>query len=824
MINLSRRQLKPLEALEISGAPDGTAFVSVRDGLAREYARMEARGVNKFVVGGAPGAQTVWFEDGNGKVLETASFILECETELEESDGAYRRLLEQSHDTMMKWWYSGYAKTFRWKGKFYKFFVSWLRDHVHCLKGMRYFSPDLKPGIEIYSDSQREDGMVWDKAKEICNSALQNWRDVEFAKGDFIRPVEGNPTRRFARVPVENDVEFLFLEGIYYTWKATGDDEWMEGLLDNAVAAVNYSTSDIYRWSEKYKLLKRGYTIDSWDYQSVDDVKRSGSIMFVDPEKTEFNIFHGDNTGMAAGCGYLAEMLEHAGRENEAEKYRELARELRRRLEKVSWNGNFYTHMVPENPDAKRDLGDTETHKQISMSNAYALNRNIGEDKCRAIISRYQALREEMPESSPGEFYNIYPPFEKGFRHGKWDYMNGGVSTIVGGELAHGALEHGFEEYGADILRRIKGWGDMCGGHLHTCLKGKIPENTGQNFKFVDIRGEANTDLRSEGGKDAIGWLNEPGENDMCMFPTGRQSFHGIEFDVIDPENNGRRACIGLSSDEPYPGEISVSVGQKGGSIYFLHCTDASGLAGWYRVNYSDGTHVTKYVHKGGEVHGWFMPAPDNPNEGGNMAARQTTLRQAWNGPNRIYENVGVSLYGWNNPSPGKEIKEIVFTAAETGTKWIVLGITLSDTQVQLPASPVSYGIPDMWGAAALVYALIEGLGGVKDTGTAFSEALIAPRWAAAGVGDAKLTAVYPASGGYAAYKYESSEKRLRVLATSSAGKIRFELLVPAGAAVSAMSVNGRKQEFERFSKNFSDYIAANLKGPGVFDIYLNLE
>ncbi len=54
----------------------------------------------------------------------------------------------------------------------------------------------------------------------------------------------------FTRVPIENDVEYLYLEGIYYTWKATGDDEWMKGLLDNAIKAYNYSVTDKYRWSE----------------------------------------------------------------------------------------------------------------------------------------------------------------------------------------------------------------------------------------------------------------------------------------------------------------------------------------------------------------------------------------------------------------------------------------------------------------------------------------------------------------------------------------------------------------------------------------------
>ena len=92
----------------------------------------------------------------------------------------------------------------------------------------------------------------------------------------------------------------------------------MAGLLDSALAAVRYSTSDPYRWSEKFKLLKRGYTIDTWDFQTTDDIARSGTSMVVKLDKSEFNAFFGDNTGMAASCRYLAEMLDRVGRSEEA--------------------------------------------------------------------------------------------------------------------------------------------------------------------------------------------------------------------------------------------------------------------------------------------------------------------------------------------------------------------------------------------------------------------------------------------------------------------------------------------------------------------------
>ena len=38
---------------------------------------------------------------------------------------------------------------------------------------------------------------------------------------------------------------------------------------------------------------------------------------------------------------------------------------------------------------------------------------------------------------------------------GQGEYMNGGISTLVAGELAKGAFDHGLEAYGADILERL---------------------------------------------------------------------------------------------------------------------------------------------------------------------------------------------------------------------------------------------------------------------------------------------------------------------------------------------------------------------------------
>lgn len=130
---------------------------------------------------------------------------------------------------------------------------------------MKYFSPELKDGIDLYRQSQREDGMIWDNV--YPRDGRPNYWDVRFTEGNFIRPF-ADGSSEFKRIPVEADVEYLFVEGLYYTWKATDDDGWMAASLDTAIRALEYSLTSPYRWSEKYQLIKRGYTIDTWDFQS----------------------------------------------------------------------------------------------------------------------------------------------------------------------------------------------------------------------------------------------------------------------------------------------------------------------------------------------------------------------------------------------------------------------------------------------------------------------------------------------------------------------------------------------------------------------------
>ena len=519
----------------------------------------------------------------------------------------------------------------------------------------------------------------------------------------------------------------------------------------------------------------------------------------------------------------LAEMFMHLGNDQEAQHYAELGKTLREQLYDVAWNGQFFTHHVSEDPSFERDFGGTNPDEQVSLSNAYNLNRNIDHDKCVEIIKTYQRIREEMPESSPGEFYQIYPPFENGYgnENGKWHYMNGGVGTIVAGELAHGAFEHGYEAYGFDILKRVKGWGDTYNDFIPVALRGCAPANPSRTFECIDLTKQCNVDTYGAGdpAQGIKGWTDE-GDNDFHMIPTGRQEFLDIPFDIIDPAQNERKAVIGLAHNKDgYANESSVPVHKTAKSLYFLHTCAGGGLVGHINVIYADGTTLCQYVQTGRELNGWFLPAED----WFSGKKWEPIARLAWEGPNKVFDNLGVFAYGWNNPHPDKEIATVEFVKEATAAKWFVFAMTASDQPVLFPSSDVSFGIPDCWGASAVVYAVMEGVAGVKDLGRGMDTVQIAPRWAASDSKSATVTVKLPSSRGYARYRYALTDTQLSLDFTCTADDVQVQVLLPQGKSVRALRLNGAEHDFEEHSVESSRYVHVHLHGVAVRQLEVDL-
>jgi hypothetical protein len=315
----------------------------------------------------------------------------------------------------------------------------WLRDHYYQNRAFRYFEGDLRSLPEANRLAQYPDGSL----------------------PDFLaRPQWGIPA---LRTPVEADVEFLYAQLVYETWKTTGDTAWMLRMLPSVQRAIGYTLTSPERWDPTYDLVKRPFTIDTWDFEYGPTTRdpstgKPAPRHWID-EQTKWGIFHGDNTGLAEGLRSLAAMEEAAGLPELAAQRRALANDIMVRLSRVAWNGNFFTHHVKLVP---YDVPGVDEATQLSLSNAIALNRGVlSVEQGRAILAEYQRRLNDPRRVAFAEWYSIDPPFPPGaygldnkLGERPGEYVNGGIMPLVGGELSRGAFRYGYEAYGFDILYR----------------------------------------------------------------------------------------------------------------------------------------------------------------------------------------------------------------------------------------------------------------------------------------------------------------------------------------------------------------------------------
>ncbi len=806
----------PLDEMTVQGT--GQHRLLVLDGEGRPYVDRSVSLPASFLVGGALGTHTVLLLNENGALLNHVSFQTDAHTEIQEASGAYQHLLDTLFWTMAS---DGPVGARRHDGRVYTYWVDWLLDNTNTLKGMRYFWPEVRQSMEIFSVTQREDGMIWENHLDRT-PPVNDW-DRRFSYGDFSRSADGGYVG-LRRAPVENHVEMYFLEALYLVWKTTGDDAWMRRHLDHALHAVQYSTNDPYRWSKKYGLLKRGLTIDTWDFLCDSEAALAGGdIMVIDLEKTHFGVFFGDNTGMIAGCRSLAEMLGHAERGEDARRMRQLADEMEERLNRLSWNGRFFTHWVAEDPALKPDLG-VDMSSQVSLSNAYSLNRGIQQQQARAIIQSYQAIRAEMPASSPGEFYSIYPPFLKGFgsEQGIWDYVNGGVLACTAGELARGCFQHGFERYGADILRRVHEITKRHRDFLPGVLRGKQAERPPTDFLPLDLSALANCDT-GKGDGAVPGWVNEA-KNYLIDFPSGRQEFRGVPFQIASAAGNSHRVCIGVSSASPYTANAQLPVHRACRSFYLLHaCSGAEATVGKLTIHYEDGSKQIEYIERGMNV-GSFWAPEDKEFNNRYGAIGPERMQVAWRGKSELIANVGVWITSFVPQHTDQAIAALELESLENGAKWFVIGITLSDQPPFLPPwNDVSGGMPNNWGAGCVTAALLEGLAGIEDTGAGFRSARVSPRWSAADVDEAKVTVRYPAGRGYVAYRYRRQGSRISLHCASCAENTTLRVPLPPGMHSAKALLNGRPVDLRMETVEETMYAVAEVEGCGAHHLQIDL-
>jgi hypothetical protein len=334
----------------------------------------------------------------------------------------------------------------------------WLRDHTYQARAFRYFEPDMISLIDAFRRAQRPDGSFPDY---------------------LARPELGIPA---GRMQVEADVEYLFVQAVYEAWQATGDDSWLRTNRDAMRRALAYTMSDPLRWDAAHQLVKRPFTIDTWDFEygptTIDPTSGKPAPRHWIDDKTIWGIFHGDNTGLAFALELLARIETRLGDSAAAADDRSAAAGIIARLNRLSWNGSFFTHQIHLSSFAARGVDET---RQLSLSNAYALNRGVLQPaQKRAIIDEY-ARRFAARGAIFAEWYSIDPAFPAGDfglagRTGErpGEYVNGGIMPLVGGELARGAFDSGAERYAFDILARYD----------------QLVRTTGESYLWYDPNGK----------------------------------------------------------------------------------------------------------------------------------------------------------------------------------------------------------------------------------------------------------------------------------------------------------------------------------------------
>jgi hypothetical protein len=716
-----------------------------------------------------------------------------------------------------------HSRTDRWvlRGKPRLLFVDWGRDHVHTLKAMKFFEADVTSGLDYWLETQENNGMFWDCIAVNPNGTAPTWCGEALGEG-FFRYEEGG---RYIvrRIPVEADCEFLYAEGVWQAWKATGDDAWMRRQLPRLEMALRYNTSHPDRWSQQHQLVRRSFCMDSWDF--VNPHFCAGDHRCIHPGDPQF-LFHGDNSGLYAFHLMLAEMQEHAGNTERANALRLAASDLRERANGKLFFEKIYGHMIPETLDPEEIYALVGDERQrLSFSLGYTINRHLPTHEMAVkILTEFRQRGQAKAETSFAEWFAMDPPYTdaqwptgnaEGCQPG--DYMNGGISPVVAGELARAAFEHGMEDYGADILRRVWELTERDGGQLHDTYF-QAPEHQTlppTRFQHIDLRAVANRGLCNGAFPNLAAWTDE-GDNDMRHLPTGRRAFGAIWFDVIEPEKNAGRAVVHLDAT----GGCDIPAGEQlAESLYFLHAfsgpTRSGDTVAVYEVEFADHTRAEIDICLQKEVARWWGPS-------GQDDLARSNARIAWQGPNPTWKNVGVTMFGWNNPHPKKPIRNIRVRARRG--QFLLLAVSTSDRPVAFEPRLRSSGLPACWGQAAVYHALAEGLAGITDKGRAFDRVCISPRWEAAGVQEAQACLHYPASGACCAYEY-LYDKAQGTITLELAGGFQSALircLLPKGRRALAVTADKNPLPFALERIETSTYACFELASPQTIRIRLS--
>lgn len=805
----------PLErvALEVQ-PPSANLRVVVKDARGRVYFdQHNLRPGTRFAIEGALGMHSVELLRGSQKVF-SATLDVQARTRFDCADPLFCQEL-----TRLAAQIAGFGGVAFIDGRPIRYFSTDVRESRYATSAGRYFEDNLTALPSLFLERQKPNGLVFSSvhADNKYDPYSGTYPGVHLARDTY---GEGYTDRSadgrwvFERLPTQADVESMMVAWVHDAWQATGDDGWMARWLPALAKGLNYLQQDPLRWSNELGLVKRAFTLDVWSIQHplVAQLHPRGSVnragwfdgLWIDKD-SPMGITHGDNTSFYEAATLMARMHAHLGADTDAAKWTAVAERVRENLNKVSWNGTFFRHHVRlTDNDLWKEMAANEA-RQLSMSNALAITRGAATHaQAVAIIGEYQHRWEKQKGRVLAEWSSMDPPFRPNFGPiSAGSGPNGGITPLVAGPLALAAFEHGAEDYGADIIRRLLSLQRKHGhlsGFYHPARK---PESwQPETFQTVDLRTVANRHLR---GDKPAGFIDHP-DNDLRSFPVGRQTFLGKPFDVVDPKDNGGRSAVILwGAGSPGPRETTVAgIGKKAKSIYFLHSagnTARQARVGEYVINYSDGSKVRIPLVVGRNIASWWAEGDSGE------------WRVAWRGKNPHVSVITMGVWGWDNKQPDKTIDSITIRASGLGRVQL-LGVTLSDAPVAYEWDEEGAPSSEPWAAGVAFTAATQGLAGVVDRGRSFDHVELSPRWLAANESRASVTLRYPASQGYVAYRFEHQpgDRRVTMAFSGSGSRFDFHVLMPSGQKPQAVTLDGKSLRFRTRTIEGSTYADFSLE------------
>ena len=319
---------------------------------------------------------------------------------------------------------------------------NWIRDHVHEMKSFIHWEYNFDSFLNFIIDTQRKDGQFYELIKQYDD---YHWKMVD----ESCRVMYDDDNLTLVRLELEADIEYLVVEGAMYNYRVNGDLEWIKKVLPKLEKGIDYITSDPKRWDKAHGLVKRPFTIDTWDFCYYPETQRTSNDRRIS-EDTPMSIMHGDNTGVYQAMQQLAFFNRKLGKDEKASCWEARAEALKANIFRYLYNGTFFIHQLHLNHSGI----DDKENERLSLSNSYALNRDFFTDEqAQKVIDEYIRRRDGHTFA---EWFSIDPPYPCQFgAHPTGTYVNGSICPFAAGELAKAAFRVGRAKYGWDIINRF---------------------------------------------------------------------------------------------------------------------------------------------------------------------------------------------------------------------------------------------------------------------------------------------------------------------------------------------------------------------------------